>query len=213
MEFERLALMTPEYWDKAKRTLIRRDPVLATVIRSYRGETMKLRGKGFQTLARAIVGQQISVKAADSIWRRVRKSVVRVNPKRMAYAPSEELRACGLSNAKVLYMHSLANHFLENARQIRQWPRMEDEAIIGELTTIKGIGRWTAEMFLIFALGRPDVFPIDDLGLLKGIYRLYNGGEKMTKDAVLAVGETWRPYRSLGTWYMWRVLDPLPVLY
>jgi DNA-3-methyladenine glycosylase II len=110
-------------------------------------------------------------------------------------------------------MHSLANHFLENRRQIRQWPQMEDDAIIAELTSIKGIGRWTAEMFLIFALGRPDVFPIDDLGLLKGIYRLYNGGEKMSKAEVLAVGETWRPYRSLGTWYMWRVLDPLPVLY
>ncbi len=205
--------MTPDYWLKARRTLARRDPVLATIIRSYRGEAMQLRGKGFQTLARAIVGQQISVKAADSIWRRLRKAVVRVNPKRMAYAPHEVLRECGLSNAKVLYMHSLANHFLENTRQIRQWPRMEDDAIIAELTTIKGIGRWTAEMFLIFALGRPDVFPIDDLGLLKGIYRLYNGGEKLTKAEVLAIGEVWRPYRSVGTWYMWRVLDPVPVVY
>jgi DNA-3-methyladenine glycosylase II len=205
--------MTPDYWLKARRTLARRDPVLATIIRSYRGEAMQLRGKGFQTLARAIVGQQISVKAADSIWRRLQKAVVRVNPKRMAYAQHEVLRECGLSNAKVLYMHSLANHFLENGRQIRQWPRMEDDAIIAELTTIKGIGRWTAEMFLIFALGRPDVFPIDDLGLVKGIYRLYNGGEKLTKGEVLAVGEVWRPYRSLGTWYMWRVLDPVPVAY
>jgi DNA-3-methyladenine glycosylase II len=205
--------MTPDYWLKARRTLARRDPVLATIIRSYRGEAMQLRGKGFQTLARAIVGQQISVKAADSIWRRLQKAVVRVNPKRMAYAPHELLRECGLSNAKVLYMHSLANHFLENTRQIRKWPEMEDDAIIGELTTIKGIGRWTAEMFLIFGLGRPDVFPIDDLGLVKGIYRHYNGGEKLTKADVLAIGEGWRPYRSLGTWYMWRVLDPVPVAY
>ncbi len=205
--------MTPEYWGKAKRALARRDPVLAKVIRAYRGEGLRLRGKGFQTLARAIVGQQISVKAADSIWRRLNKTVVRVTPNRVANAPYEVLRPCGLSNAKVLYLHSLANHFLENTRQIRQWPRMDDEAIIAELTTIKGIGRWTAEMFLIFGLGRPDVFPLDDLGLLKGIYRLYNGGEKFSKAEVIAVGETWRPYRSLGTWYMWRVLDPLPVLY
>lgn len=205
--------MTPEYWDKAKRALARRDPVLAKVIRAYRGEGLRLRGKGFQTLARAIVGQQISVKAADSIWRRLNKTVVRVTPNRVANAPYEVLRPCGLSNAKVLYLHSLANHFLENTRQIRQWPRMDDEAIIAELTTIKGIGRWTAEMFLIFGLGRPDVFPLDDLGLLKGIYRLYNGGEKLGKAEVMAVGETWRPYRSLGTWYMWRVLDPTPVLY
>src|ERR1700750_588518 len=98
--------MTPDYWDKAKRTLARRDPVLGTVIRSYRGEAMRLRGKGFQTLARAIGGPQISVKASDSMWRRLSKAVVRVNPKRMAYMPYEELRACGLSNSKVLYMHS-----------------------------------------------------------------------------------------------------------
>jgi DNA-3-methyladenine glycosylase II len=205
--------MTPEFWEKAKRVLSRRDPRLRVVIRSYSGEALRLRGKGFQTLARAIVGQQISVKAADSIWGRLRKTVGRITPKQMAYAPYEELRACGLSNAKVLYMHSLANHFLENAPQIRKWPRMEDEAIIEELVTIKGIGRWTAEMFLIFGLGRPDVFPIDDLGLLKGIYRHYNDGERMRTDAVLAVGELWRPYRSVGTWYMWRVLDPVPVEY
>jgi DNA-3-methyladenine glycosylase II len=205
--------MSPEYWEKAKRVLSRRDARLRVVIRSYRGEALRLRGRGFQTLARAIVGQQISVKAADSIWGRLRKAVVRVTPKRMAYAPYEELRACGLSNAKVLYMHSLANHFLENAAQIRRWPLMEDEAIIDELVTIKGIGRWTAEMFLIFGLGRPDVFPLDDLGLLKGIYRHYNDGERMAKDEVLAVGELWRPYRSVGTWYMWRVLDPVPVEY
>ena len=110
-------------------------------------------------------------------------------------------------------MHSLANHFLENVPQIRKWPLMEDEAIIEELVTIKGIGRWTAEMFLIFGLGRPDVFPIDDLGLLKGIYRHYNDGERMPKEAVLAVSDVWRPYRSVGTWYMWRVLDPVPVHY
>jgi DNA-3-methyladenine glycosylase II len=205
--------MTPDYWDKAKRTLARRDLRLGSIIRSYRGETMQLRGKGFQTLARAIVGQQISVKAADSIWMKVRKAVVHVTPKRVAAAPFDVLRACGLSNAKVLYMHSLADHFLENGKQIKKWPLLEDEAIIQELVSIKGIGRWTAEMFLIFALGRPDVFPIDDLGLIKGIYRHYNQGVKMSKPELLLVGDTWRPYRSLGTWYMWRVLDPVPVEY
>jgi DNA-3-methyladenine glycosylase II len=90
---------------------------------------------------------------------------------------------------------------------------MDDDAIILELTTIKGVGRWTAEMFLIFGLGRPDVFPIDDLGLAKGIYRYYNSGQPMTKAQLTAIGDNWRPYRSLGTWYMWRVLDPLPIVY
>jgi DNA-3-methyladenine glycosylase II len=205
--------MTPEYWNTAKRTLAKRDPVLRLVIRSYRGEAMQLRGKGFQTLARAIVGQQISVKAAASIWARLQTAVGRVTPERIANTPFEVLRPCGLSNAKVLYVHSLANHFLENLAKIRKWPLMDDEGIIAELTTIKGVGRWTAEMFLIFALGRPDIFPIDDLGLVKGIRRHYNSGDIMTKPQLLAVGETWRPYRSLGTWYMWRVLDPVPIVY
>jgi DNA-3-methyladenine glycosylase II len=205
--------MKPDYWDKAKRTLARRDVRLRAVIRSYQGEAMQLRGKGFQTLARAIVGQQISVKAADSIWMRVRKTLIHVTPRRVAETPFEVLRACGLSNAKVLYMHSLANHFLENGKKIKQWPLMDDEAIIQELISVKGIGRWTAEMFLIFALGRPDVFPIDDLGLIKGIYRHYNDGVQMAKPEVLLIGDSWRPYRSLGTWYMWRVLDPVPVAY
>jgi DNA-3-methyladenine glycosylase II len=153
------------------------------------------------------------VKAAASIWTRLQSAVVRVTPERIANAPFELLRGCGLSNAKVLYVHSLANHFLENRAKIRKWPHMEDDAIIEELVTIKGVGRWTAEMFLIFALGRPDVFPIDDLGLIKGIRRRYNRGEKMTAAELLAVGDSWRPYRSLGTWYMWRVLDPVPIVY
>jgi DNA-3-methyladenine glycosylase II len=205
--------MTPDYWDKAKRSLAKNDPVLGSLIRSYHGDPMKLRGKGFQTLVRAIVGQQISVKAADSIWQKLRKAVLHVTPERIAYASYDVLRPCGLSNAKVIYLHSLANHFLENKTQIRKWPTMDDEAIVQELTTIKGVGRWTAEMFLIFGLGRPDVFPIDDLGLLKGICRHYNAGQHMTKAQLTAVGDNWRPYRSLGTWYMWRVLDPLPIAY
>jgi DNA-3-methyladenine glycosylase II len=131
----------------------------------------------------------------------------------MANADSSLLRGCGLSERKVIYMHALANYFLDNKKLITQWPSMTDEDIIVQLTSIKGIGRWTVEMFLMFGLARPDVFPLDDLGLLKGIYRHYNGGEKMTKAEVLAIGESWRPWRSLGTWYMWRVLDPIPVVY
>jgi DNA-3-methyladenine glycosylase II len=148
--------MTPDYWDKAKRSLAKRDPVLGLVIRSYKGDSMKLRDKGFQTLTRAIVGQQISVKAADSIWKKLRKAVVHVTPERIAYASYDVLRPCGLSNAKVIYLHSLANHFLENRKQISKWPSMDDDAIIQELATIKGVGRWTAEMF---AISYADVMP------------------------------------------------------
>jgi DNA-3-methyladenine glycosylase II len=205
--------MTPDYWDKAKTALGKRDPVLKAIIKSYKGEGMQLRGEGFRTLARAITGQQISTKAADSVWKKFEAAVGKVTPKNVANAPHEVLRPCGLSERKVLYMHALANHFLENQKTIKNWPKMSDDDIIAELTSIHGIGRWTAEMFLMFALGRPDVFPTLDLGLLKGIYRHYNNSEKMTKAEVLAIGERWRPYRSMATWYMWRVLDPVPISY
>lgn len=205
--------MTPDYWDKAKTALRKRDKTLKAIIDSYHGEVMTLRGDPFFTLARSIVGQQISVKAADSVWKKVTEAASPMTPEIVANTDSGILRACGLSERKVIYMHALANHFLDNRKAIKQWPKMGDDDIIKELTSIKGIGRWTAEMFLMFGLGRPDVFPLDDLGLLKGIYRHYNNGEKMPLAGVIAIGESWRPWRSLGTWYMWRVLDPLPVSY
>ena len=207
------ALMTPDYWTKAKAHLRKKDKTLKAVIDAYKGETMRLRGEPFVTLARSITGQQISVKAADSVWNRLCAGLGKITPETVANAPAETLRGFGLSGSKVIYLHALAMHFMENARRIKSWPAMTDAEIIAELTAIKGIGVWTAEMFLIFGLGRPDVFPLADLGLLKGIYRHYNNGEKMTKAEIIAIGESWRPYRSLGTWYMWRALDPVPVEY
>ena len=176
---------------------------------------MQLRGEGFRTLARAIVGQQISTKAADSVWKKfVFSAVGKVTPKNVANAPYEVLRPCGLSDRKVIYMHALAKSIFSRIRRPSLTGRKSsDDEIIKELTSVKGIGRWTAEMFLMFSLGRPDVFPTLDLGLLKGIYRHYNKSEKMTKAEVMAIGERWKPWRTLGTWYMWRALDPVPVAY
>lgn len=205
--------MTPDYWSKAKTALSKRDPVMKAIIKAYHGEAMKLRGEGFVTLARAITGQQISTKAADSIWKRLNDAVGKMTPAHVLATPLKTLRECGFSERKAIYLHALAEHFITNKKKIKNWPNMNDDEIIQELTSIHGIGRWTAEMFLIFALGRPDVFPVDDLGLLKGIYRHYNKGEKMPLSEIRAIGETWRPYRSLATWYMWRVLDPVPVEY
>ncbi len=204
---------TPDYWEEAKKTLSKKDKRMKAIIKSYEGEAMAMRGEPFTTLARSIVGQQISVKAADSVWNKFVAAVGKVTPENVANMPAETLRACGFSGSKVIYMHALAMHFLEFKPSLKKWVKMTDAEIIKELTSIKGIGVWTVEMFLMFGLGRPDVFPLLDLGLLKGIYRHYNNGEKMTKDEVIAIGELWRPYRSLGTWYMWRVLDPVPVAY
>ena len=202
-----------DYWDKAKLHLSKRDKTLAKIIKSYQGEMMRPRGDAFYTLARSIIGQQISVKAADSVWKKFEAEVKKVTPKNVLAASIEKLRACGLSGQKVVYMHSLSEHFLANKKQINNWPNMDDEAIIRELTTIKGIGRWSAEMFMMFHLGRQDIFPVADLGLQKAIFRHYNKSEKLPLSAVRKLGETWQPYRSVATWYLWRSLDPVPVEY
>jgi len=206
-------LLTPDYWEDGKAALRKRDKTLKAIIDAYEGDTMRLRGEPFYTLARAIIGQQISVKAADSVWAKLVAVVGKITPDIIGNADAVLLRSCGLSASKVIYLHALANHFLENKKRIKSLPDMTDDEAIAELTSIKGIGRWTAEMFLIFSLGRPDVFPLADLGLIKGIQRHYNKSEKMPLPDIIAIGERWRPFRSIGTWYMWRALDPVPVAY
>ncbi len=205
--------MTPHYWQKAKHHLSTHDQVLKKIIASYDGEALSIRGDAFYTLARSIAGQQISVKAADSIWARFEKAAKKITPASIQKLDVQTMRACGFSASKAAYMHALAEHFVANRKLIARWPEMEDEAIIDELTTIKGIGRWSAEMFLIFALGRPDVFPVLDIGLQKAVALHYHGGQRLTPKPLLAYGERWRPYRSVATWYLWRALDPVPVAY
>jgi DNA-3-methyladenine glycosylase II len=199
--------MTPEYWKDATAHLAKRDKVLRKLIRKFPDADMVDRGDAFQTLARAIVGQQISVKAAESIWGRFRDCVGKVTPKNVVGQEAPALRACGFSGQKVAYVKDLARRFHEGEVKPRRWPKMDDEAIIEELVAVKGIGRWTAEMFLMFSLKRPDVLPVDDLGLRRAMERAYNGGDDLTKDEMRAIGEAWAPYRSVGTWYLWRSLD------
>jgi DNA-3-methyladenine glycosylase II len=203
----------PNYWDRAKRTLARRDPVMGAIMRSRPRVFLARRGEPFLTLARAICGQQISVKAAQSVWDRVLACVGEMTPEKVLQRKRPALRACGLSDRKVEYIADLAQHFAERSIHVQRWPGMDDEAIIAELVQVRGIGRWTAEMFLIFSLLRPDVFPLDDLGLQKGICRSYYKGRKVSLRTMTRLGETWRPWRSVATWYLWRSLDPLPVEY
>ena len=204
--------MKPEYWSRAKRALGRRDPVMAAIMRSRPRVFLMRRGEPFLTLARAICGQQISVKAAQSVWDRVVKCVGEITPEGVLKQKRPALRACGLSDRKVEYIADLAQHFVDGAIHVHRWPEMDDEAIIAELVEVRGIGRWTAEMFLIFNLLRPDVFPLDDLGLQKGIRHAYFKRAVSLK-TMQKLGETWRPWRSVATWYLWRSLDPLPVEY
>jgi len=204
--------MKPDYWEKAKRSLSRRDPVMGGIMRRFPKVHITPRGDPFHTLSRAIVGQQISVKAAQSVWNKVVVCVSEVTPEGILSRKRKELRACGLSDRKVEYIADLAQHFADGKVHVQRWPGMGDEEIIAELTEVRGIGRWTAEMFLMFNLMRPDVFPLDDLGLRKGI-RLCYFKRSVSLNRMRKLGETWRPWRSVATWYLWRSLDPLPVEY
>lgn len=201
--------MVPDYWPQAKAHLARRDKVLRKLIRSFPDADLQGRGDAFQALCRSIVGQQISVKAAQSIWARFATAAGTVAPPGVVELPVEVMRACGLSGRKVAYLKDLATHFHAGVIKPRRWARMGDEAIIEDLVRVKGIGRWSVEMFLIFHLHRPDVLPVGDLGLRRAMERAYNDGEPLSKDDMRALGEPWSPWSSVATWYLWRSLDPV----
>jgi len=193
---------------------------MAAIIAAHPRARLVSRGDAFSTLARSIVGQQISVRAADSVWARLQERCPQMNPISVLRRRKTTLRACGLSERKAQYLRDLAQHFADGRIDLQALATQSDEAVIAALTEIRGIGRWTAEMFLIFNLLRPDVFPRDDLGLLKAIGRHYLAGmataELLRGPGRLQVeqlGARWAPYRSVATWYLWRSLDPLPVEY
>lgn len=212
------ALVTPAYWDEACKHLSRRDRVMRKLIPKCGEARLQSRGDAFTTLARSIVGQQISVKAAQSVWNRFvaltpGDDPARIDPARVLDLTTVDMRGAGLSARKVEYLGDLARHFSSGAVHVHEWTAMDDDAIIDELVAIRGIGRWTAEMFLIFHLMRPNVMPLDDIGLIKGISANYFSGEPVSRAEAREVGEAWAPFRSVATWYIWRSLDPLPVDY
>ena len=189
--------------------------VLGALIAAYPGLHLTRRGDPFTTLARAIVGQQISVKAAQAIWERIVMACgngdggAELDPARVARKRIATLRACGLSERKAEYIRDLARHFVSTRLDPDAWPALDDEALIEALVDVKGIGRWTAEMFLMFHELRADVLPVDDIGLQKAVAMHYFNGERPTLGELRAFGERWHPYRSVATWYLWRSLDPI----
>jgi DNA-3-methyladenine glycosylase II len=194
---------------------------MARIINAHPRVALVSRGDAFTTLARSIVGQQISVKAADAVWGRFCASCGEITPASVLRRRASTLRACGLSERKVEYIRDLCGHFASGRVDPTRFSEQDDEAIIAELTDIRGIGRWTAEMFLIFNLLRPNVLPLDDLGLLRAVSLNYMddeqdgkpfaGRERRARVEALAAG--WAPWRSVATWYLWRSLDPVPVEY
>ena len=207
----------PPYWEEACKHLSKRDRVMRKLIANSADGSLQSRGDAFTTLARSIVGQQISVKAAQSVWNRfvalLGDGSQPIAPDAVLRLEIAQIRAAGFSARKVEYLCDLAHHFASGAVHVGQWDEMDDESIVDELVAIRGIGRWTAEMFLIFHLMRPDVLPLDDVGLLKGISVNYFSGEPVSRAEAREVGEAWQPFRSVATWYIWRSLDPLPVDY
>ena len=199
-----------ENWEVAAKELSRKDPVIMKIIKLYSGDKMQLKNNAFLTLVRSVVGQQISVKAADSVWRKL-EELCRdsIEPERIKSFSEDELRSAGLSRSKANYIQNIAKSDILEVN----WDNLDDEDAIDLLCKIKGIGRWTAEMFLIFHLARPNILPLGDIGLIKAIELNYNNGEKMSKEELEAYGQKWSPWCTVATWYLWRSLDPIPVNY
>jgi DNA-3-methyladenine glycosylase II len=206
-------VFTPDYWEDACKHLMKKDRVMKRLIPQHGDACLQTRGDAFTTLARSIVGQQISVKAAQSVWERFALLPRKMTPANVLKLKVDDMRAAGLSARKVEYLVDLALHFDNGQLQVSAWSDMDDEAIIAELVDIRGIGRWTAEMFLIFHLMRPNVLPLDDLGLINGISKNYFSGEAVSRSDAREVAAAWAPYCSVATWYIWRSLDPVPVEY
>jgi len=206
-------VFTPDYWEEACKHLAKKDRVMKRLIPRFGDACLESRGDAFTTLARSIVGQQVSVKAAQSVWDRFAKLPRKMTPASVLKLKVDDMRAAGLSVRKVEYLVDLALHFDSGAVHVNAWENMSDEMIIAELVAIRGIGRWTAEMFLIFHLMRPNVLPLDDLGLINGISQNYFSGDPVSRSDAREVAVAWAPYCSVATWYIWRSLDPLPVAY
>ena len=204
----------PVYWQKAKKILSKRDPILRKIIKKYKKGFLSTRNKPFFSLCRTIVGQQISTKAADSIWYKFEKKCRNsINPKTVLKTPPIKLKNSGLSRQKVSYLKNIAKAFKNKSFDIKELRKMNDNEAINYITKLKGLGVWSAEMFLMFNLNRPDIFPTKDIGLLKAISKNYKTTYPPSKRFLNKISKIHSGYRTVFTWYMWRSIDPIDVEY
>ncbi len=201
----------PDYWETAKKELSDNDIILSRIINKFDDLELISRDDIFFTLIRSIIGQQISVKAASTVWSRFTEKVGEITPKNILSVDFEDLRSCGLSQKKTEYVIGISESWHEYS--LFDWNKMDDEEVIEKLIKLRGVGKWTAEMILIFTLLRPDVFPIGDIGMIRGIEKSYNSGVRMSNDELYALSEKWKPWRTVACCYMWRTVDPEPVEY
>ena len=204
----------PVYWERAKRILSKRDPVLRKIIKKHKRGFLTTKNDPFFSLCRTIVGQQISTKAADSIWSKFEKKCnKRIIPKIVLKLSSKNLKSAGLSRQKVSYLKNIAKAFRNKSFSVKELKKMNDEEAINYIIKLKGLGVWSAEMFLMFNLNRPDIFPIKDIGLLRAISKNYRKSYPPSKSFLDKISELHRGYRTVFTWYMWRSIDPTDVEY
>ena len=205
--------MKPKYWNKGKIYLSNKDKVLKKLIQTYRNEYLNLNSNYFHSLINSIIGQQISVSAADSMKTKFFKLKRNITPQTVSKLRTTDLRKCGLSRQKILYIRNISKFFLQNKKFIKNINKSSEEEIYNNLIEIKGVGNWTIHMFLMFSYGSANIFPTGDLGFLKAISKLYKVQLPISERKLKLLYKKWSPYSSQATWYLWRSLDPIPVNY
>ena len=204
----------PTYWQQAKRALSKKDPVIRKIIKKYNKGFLTTRNKPFFSLCRTIIGQQISTKAADSIWLKFEKKCKKkIIPTMVLKLSSRSLRSVGLSRQKASYLKNISKSFKDKSFRIKDLKKMNDEQAINYITKLKGLGVWSAQMFLMFNLNRPDIFPIKDIGLIRAISKNYKVSYPPSKRFLEKISKMHLGYRTVFTWYMWRSIDPTDVEY
>ena len=205
--------MKPKYWNKGKAYLSNKDRVLKRIIDEYPHQSLNLNENSFHALINSIIGQQISVAAANSMKNKLFSLKKNITPKTIKNIKKNDFSKCGLSKQKILYINNIADFFLENKKFTNEINKFEDQYIREKLIEIKGIGNWTVDMFLIFTHGSPNIFPTGDLGFIKAISKHYKKNLPLDDKFLLKLLKKWSPYSSIATWYLWRSLDPIPVSY
>ena len=205
--------MKPKYWNKGKIYLSKKDKVLKKLIQTYRNEYLNLNSNYFHSLINSIIGQQISVSAADSMKNKFFKLKRNITPQTVSKLRTIDLQKCGLSRQKILYIRNISNFFLQNKKFVKNINKSSEEEIYNNLIEIKGVGNWTIHMFLMFSYGSSNIFPTGDLGFLKAISKLYKVQLPISERKLKLLYKKWSPYSSQATWYLWRSLDPIPVNY
>tara|TARA_B100000579_G_scaffold164106_2_gene133247 strand:+ start:9498 stop:10115 length:618 start_codon:yes stop_codon:yes gene_type:complete len=205
-------MIEPAYWNQAKKYLSKKDKKLNEIINSFDGH-LKSKKNPFYSLCKSIIGQQISVQSAESVWKRLSKKSKRITPININNLKKDEIRSCGVTRQKTEYLKLLSQNFLNKNFSPSKLKALNDEEAILYLCENKGIGKWTAEMYLIFNQNRQNIFPIQDIGLLKAISKNYNTDYPPDSQSLERFKARWSPYCTVATWYMWRSVDPVPVEY